>query len=70
MVNTCTHDVDTGFAALGYAEVSALGVLQGITELLPISSTAHIVWSLPLWAGRTQVRPFPLPCSLQHWLLW
>jgi undecaprenyl-diphosphatase len=42
MVNTCTHDVDTGFAALGYAEVSALGVLQGITELLPISSTAHM----------------------------
>jgi undecaprenyl-diphosphatase len=42
MVDTCTHGVDTGFAALGYAKVAALGVLQGITELLPISSTAHM----------------------------
>jgi undecaprenyl-diphosphatase len=28
--------------ALGYSKVAALGVLQGITELLPISSTAHM----------------------------
>src|SRR5579872_917736 len=42
MVDTCTHGVDTGFAALGYAKVAALGLLQGITELLPISSTAHM----------------------------
>jgi undecaprenyl-diphosphatase len=42
MVDTCTRGVDTGFAALGYAKVAALGVLQGITELLPISSTAHM----------------------------
>ena len=42
MVDTCTLGVDTGFAALGYAKVAALGVLQGITELLPISSTAHM----------------------------
>lgn len=42
MVDTCTNGVDTGFAALSYAEVAALGVLQGITELLPISSTAHM----------------------------
>jgi len=42
MVDVCTHGVDTGFAALGYAKVAALGVLQGITELLPISSTAHM----------------------------
>src|SRR5215470_7797894 len=42
MVDTCTHGVDTGFAALGYAKVAALGVPQGITELLPISSTAHM----------------------------
>jgi undecaprenyl-diphosphatase len=42
MVDTCTRGIDTGFAALGYAKVAALGVLQGITELLPISSTAHM----------------------------
>jgi len=42
MAEVCTHGVDTGFATLSYAKVMALGVLQGITELLPISSTAHM----------------------------
>ncbi|MBS0334976.1 MAG: undecaprenyl-diphosphate phosphatase [Proteobacteria bacterium] len=30
------------FLGLDYAKVAALGVIQGITELLPISSTAHM----------------------------
>jgi undecaprenyl-diphosphatase len=42
MATDCTQGLDTGFVALGYAKVAFLGVIQGITELLPISSTAHM----------------------------
>ena len=38
----CPSDLDIGFAALSYLQVGILGVIQGITELLPISSTAHM----------------------------
>src|SRR6201992_1821763 len=34
--------LDLGFLDLSYLKVAALGVVQGITELMPISSTAHM----------------------------
>lgn len=42
MAGVCTGSIDTGFVSLGYGKVAFLGVVQGITELMPISSTAHM----------------------------
>jgi undecaprenyl-diphosphatase len=39
---TDAHAVDLGFAQLTVLQVVMLGIVQGITELLPISSTAHL----------------------------
>jgi len=52
MAGTCTQGLDSSFVALGYTKVALLGVVQGITELMPISSTAHmrIVPALLGWA--------------------
>ena len=41
-VHPCTSAVDTTFVSLGYAKIAFLGVVQGISELLPISSSAHM----------------------------
>ncbi|MGY4496045.1 undecaprenyl-diphosphate phosphatase [Pseudomonas sp. TE3610] len=38
----CAAGLDTGFASLDYVQIGILGVIQGISELLPISSTAHM----------------------------
>ncbi len=52
MAGTCTQGLDSSFVALGYTKVALLGVVQGVTELMPISSTAHmrIVPALLGWA--------------------
>ncbi len=42
MAGQCTQAIDTGFVSLGYAKVAFLGVVQGFSELMPISSTAHM----------------------------
>ncbi|EJN00834.1 undecaprenyl-diphosphate phosphatase [Herbaspirillum sp. YR522] len=42
MANVCSAGLDIGFASLSYLQIGFLGIVQGITELLPISSTAHM----------------------------
>jgi undecaprenyl-diphosphatase len=46
----CTSALDTSFVQLGYTKIAVLGVVQGISELLPISSTAHMR-AIPAFLG-------------------
>ncbi|MBV9330913.1 MAG: undecaprenyl-diphosphate phosphatase [Alphaproteobacteria bacterium] len=46
----CTAALDTSFVSLGYFKIAVLGVVQGISELLPISSTAHMR-AIPAFLG-------------------
>jgi undecaprenyl-diphosphatase len=39
---TSATEVDLGFVDLSFMQMAVLGVIQGFTELLPISSTAHL----------------------------
>ena len=46
----CVQGVDISFITLGPLKIAALGIVQGITELLPVSSTAHMR-AIPAFLG-------------------
>jgi undecaprenyl-diphosphatase len=42
MADACTIGSATGFVDLSFVETAFLGVVQGVTELVPVSSSAHM----------------------------
>ena len=66
-MSTCGRGLDTSFVALGYGKVAALGVVQGITELMPISSSAHMRIVPALLGWPDPARPTLHRCSLPRW---
>lgn len=52
MATACTNGLDTGFVDLGATKVAVLGAIEGVTETLAVSATAHtrLVPALIGWA--------------------
>ena len=70
MAGACMEGLDTGFVTLGYAKVAFLGVVQGITELLPVSSTAHMRIVPALLGWRDPGSAFSAACNLRRSPRW
>ncbi len=53
MATACTNGIDLGFVDLGSAKAAALGAVQGITDLLPLSAAVHLrlMPTVLGWAG-------------------
>jgi undecaprenyl-diphosphatase len=61
---TSSETIDLGFVELGWLKVIFLGIVQGITELLPISSTAHLRIVPSLLGWKDPGKPFLPLCNL------
>jgi hypothetical protein len=64
VADVCSHGVDTGFVDLGYAKVAVLGVVQGVTELLPISSM--LITGLHSFGLRSLAQSRFAVCEISH----
>ena len=57
MSTRCSSNLDISFAVRDYLQIGLLGIVQGITELLPISSLAAI-WGLMKFLEKFSTWPF------------